>query len=73
VNLEMPRSELARTQIVEVPFSEAAIYCGLAGKDLLAVEEDLYMNGNEIPMSKRAGCFVNNIPLLKAEAGWKDS
>jgi hypothetical protein len=72
----MPASASAKTQTVDVPYSEAAIHCGVAGLRLEAVEEDLYVNGVEIPERRRTGCFVfpesdsHGVPLLKSEAGW---
>jgi hypothetical protein len=74
-------SDNARHQRVTVPYSEAAMHCRVAGRELDAFEEDTYMNGEEIPLSKRNGCYVMfynatagvvRIPLLKSEAGWED-
>lgn len=70
----MPASENARRITVRVPFSEAAMHSRIAGKELEAVEEDLYCNGNVIPAGERRGCYVltgtARLPLLKTEAGW---
>lgn len=73
----MPASEYAYGRLVTVPFSEAAIASRLAGQTCLALEEDIYVNGNTIPMDERRGCYVlsrsnQRVPLLKSEAGWND-
>ena len=66
----------AETRTVTVPYSEAAMFCRLAGQTLTAVECDRYVNGNVIPREQRTSCIVitatgARIPLLKSEAGWE--
>jgi hypothetical protein len=61
--------------MVTLPYSEAAMSLGIAGREMLAVEEDIYMNGHLIPVEKRLGCFVIGAftyLLLKSEAGWDE-
>lgn len=72
----MPHSTLAERRLVTIPYSEAAMFAGIAGQQLMAREEDCYINGDIIPKEKRLGCYVytrrGRIALLKSEAGWKD-
>lgn len=72
--------EVKGTQLV-VAHSECAMHCQVAGLECHVIEEDRYHNGTEIPEEKRDGCFViattprmggQRIPMLKAEAGWRD-
>lgn len=71
----MPASLYAERRVVQVPYSEAAMCARIAGLNLPAVEEDLYVNGSEIPAPRRYGCYVEtqhgSVPLLKSEAGWQ--
>lgn len=68
-----------RRQTVQVPYSEAAIFARIAGMTLEAVEEDRYVRGSLIPPAQRRGCYVvvassgARVPLLKLEAGWRES
>jgi hypothetical protein len=69
--------EPARRQLVNVPWSEAAMHCGIAGRQLFAIEESRYCNGAPIPLADRRGCRVvmsdgRSVPMLKSEAGWAD-
>jgi hypothetical protein len=59
-------------QVVNVPYSEAACFLGLAGQTHLAIEEDQYVNGRMILPSERYGCYVNGHSLAKSEAGWRN-
>lgn len=72
----MPASENARRVTATVPHSEAAMHSRLAGKTLVLVEEDRYVNGDPIPYAQRNGCYALDggarVPLLKVEAGWKE-
>lgn len=65
----------------EVAHSEVAMWTHVAGKLCHVIEEDRYANESEIPEDKRSGCFVVStsardggalVPMLKAEAGWRD-
>lgn len=71
----------ARSRVVTVPYSEAAMHAGLAGHLCTLYEEDSYCNGGILPRNKRWGCMVvlydadgitvlRRAPMLKAEAGW---
>lgn len=73
----MPASNRAHKKLVQIPYSECAMHCGVQGQELPAIEEDLYLNGNVIPDKDRLGCYVlpidgGRIHMLKIEAGWKD-
>lgn len=71
----MPSRSGAQRRRVNVPYSEAAIHSRIAGTSAIAVEEDLFVNGDVIPEGRRLGCFVKTagatVPLLKGEAGWE--
>lgn len=68
----MPSSENAEKKLIKLPWSEAAVYFGIQGKELVVTEEDLYMNGNVIPENERAGCYAAGHVMTKTEAGWKE-
>jgi len=73
----MPSSKNAERRIINIAYSECAMHCGVAGRTLEVVEEDLFMNHRTIPNNKRDGCYVIStttnarIPMLKSEAGWR--
>lgn len=72
----MAHTVMAERRKVVVPYSEAAVHSGIAGMELMAREEDCYVNGAMIPKEKRVGCIVYGpkgaVPLLKSEAGWEE-
>jgi hypothetical protein len=73
----MPSSDRAVRVTLEIPYSECAMHCGIAGKTLTVIEEDTYFSGNSIPSHKRNGCYAIDdngarIPMLKSEAGWRE-
>jgi hypothetical protein len=62
-------------RMCEIPYSEAAMHTGLAGKRLRVEEEVRYANGGRIPPAQRLGCYAitadgARVPLVKSEAGW---
>lgn len=73
----MERDSAPEQRTVDVPYSEVAMHCGIAGMTLEAVEEATYVNGRTIPREQRHGCYVitasgARLPMLKSEAGWRD-
>lgn len=75
-SLKMPPSDSAVRTTLKIPYSEVAMHVGIAGKELIAIEEDTFYNGETIPEDARCGCYVMDekgvrIPMLKSEAGWR--
>jgi hypothetical protein len=74
---KMPSSDKAVRITLEIPYSECAMHCGIAGKTLTVIEEDRFSNGQVIPNERRYGCYAIDdngarIPMLKSEAGWRE-
>lgn len=74
----MPSSENAERRTIDIAYSECAMHCGVAGRMLEVVEEDIFCNGKTIPVNERRGCYVisngaefHSVPMLKSEAGWR--